>query len=54
MHKPFHKKELLSRIHNQLSIKSIFEDNSRLITIEKELQTAKKIQADILPDKFLS
>jgi two-component system sensor histidine kinase ChiS len=52
MHKPFHKKELLSRIHNQLSIKQAIEDNSRLITIEKELQTAKKIQADILPDKI--
>ncbi len=52
MHKPFHKKELLSRIHNQLSIKQAIEDNGRLITMEKELQTAKKIQADILPDKI--
>lgn len=52
MHKPFHKKELLSRIHNQLSIKQAIEDNSRLITMEKELQTARKIQADILPDKI--
>ena len=52
MHKPFHKKELLSRIHNQLSIKQAIDDNSKLITMEKELQTAKKIQADILPDKI--
>ena len=49
LHKPFHKKELLSRIHNQLSIKQAIEDNNRLITIEKELQTAKKIQENILP-----
>ncbi|MBP7282270.1 MAG: SpoIIE family protein phosphatase [Leptospiraceae bacterium] len=52
LHKPFHKKELISRIHNQLSIKRAIEDNSRLITMEKELQTAKKIQEDILPDKI--
>ena len=52
LHKPFHKKELLSRIHNQLSIKQAIEDNSRLITIEKELQTAKKIQEDILPSEI--
>lgn len=52
MHKPFHKKELLSRIHNQLSIKQAIDDNSKLITMEKELQTAKKIQAEILPDKI--
>lgn len=49
LHKPFHKKELLSRIHNQLSIKQAIEDNNRLISMEKELQTAKKIQEDILP-----
>ncbi len=51
IHKPFQKKELISRIHNQLSIKQAIEDNNKLISIEKELQMAKKIQADILPAK---
>lgn len=51
IHKPFQKKELISRILNQLSIKQAIEDNNKLISIEKELQMAKKIQADILPAK---
>lgn len=52
IYKPFQKQELLSRIDSQLSVRKAIETSSKLNNMERELETAKKIQANILPAKL--
>lgn len=47
--KPFHTKELLVRVKNLVSVKKGIENSNRLLTLEKELEIAAKIQNSILP-----
>ena len=48
--KPFSKNELLMRIKSHVTLKKAIEESKKLLTIEKELDVARKIQMSTIPD----
>ncbi|TAL36796.1 MAG: response regulator [Spirochaetes bacterium] len=47
--KPFHRDELLARVHTLIALKRAVKDNARLSVFESEIRNALTIQRSILP-----